>query len=95
MIAFQNPKSFFTRRIFDADLLAVWVNVGIRAYSGTVWTDGFALLKAIVCGEGVLEGSVLAQSLLVHYNEWLRAKWFFMLLVPGLNVVLLLILRVC
>jgi hypothetical protein len=37
----------------------------------------------------------LTESLLVHYNERLRAQRFFILLVPGLVIVLLLILRVC
>jgi hypothetical protein len=95
MIAFQNPESVSTCRIFYANLFPIWVDIGIRTNSGTVWADGFALLKAIVCGEGILEAAILTESLLVHYNDRLRAERFFILLVAWLMVILLLILRVC
>ena len=66
MVAFQDPESVFTCGIFYADFLAIWVNVGIRTSSVAIWADGFALLKAIVCSEGVVEGAVLSEGLLVH-----------------------------
>jgi len=66
MITLQNPESVFTCRIFYADLLTIWVNIGIRTYSGAVGANGFALLKTVVCGEGVFEAAILTESLLVH-----------------------------
>jgi len=94
VITFQNPESVFTCRIFYTDLLTIWVNIGIRTYSVAVWADGFALLKAIVCGEGVFEATILTESLFVHYNGRQRAQRFFILLVTWL-IIILLILRVC
>jgi hypothetical protein len=94
MITFQNPESVSTCGIFYADLLTIWVDIGIRTYSGTVWADAFALLKAIVCGEGIFEGAILPESLFVHYDERLRAQRFFILLVSWL-IILLLVLRAC